>query len=256
MKKINYCFLFVIILSAPVTIFTSTLNIDEVMSRANRYYLENDYTSAISEYEKLISEGYTGVSLFYNLGNAYYRIGKLGYSILYYEKALKLSPNDEDVKHNLAIANLRTKDKIDALPKFFLFEWWETFLSVLSLQSWVIFSIIIYLLLIAAIAFYFFFGNIINQRVSFFSGVIILFILLISVSIVTIKLNRDSKRLEGVIVDNSVVVKLAPNDQGKDGFIIHEGLKILIEDEVDNWNKIRLADGKVGWVNRSQLRII
>lgn len=254
MKKKNAVIVLIVILSGLIC--GKSLSVDEVMSQANQLYIESDYTSAITKYEELVSEGYEGVSLYYNLGNSYYRIGKLGYAILYYEKALKLSPNDEDVKHNLALANLRTADKIETLPKFFLFEWWETFLAIFSLQGWTIVTLVIYVLFLFALTSYFFLNHIIHQRISFFSAGITLIILLISISVVVIKLNRENKRMEGVIVENSVVVKLAPNEKGKDGFIVHEGLKILIEDEIDDWKKIRLADGKVGWIDKNQLRIL
>lgn len=231
-------------------------NIDEIMDNAAQYYRNNDFLSAISEYEKLTTEGYAGVSLFYNLGNAYYRLGKLGYAILYYEKAHKLSPNDEDVKHNLALANLGTIDRIETLPKFFLFEWWESFLALLSTQTWIVISLIIYLLLLVVIAVYFFAANIIHPRISFFSGAVVLLILILTISVAAVKLNRENKRLEAIVVDKSVVVKLSPDEKGKDGFVIHEGLKILLEDEIDNWRKIRLPDGKVGWLLSDTIRQI
>ena len=252
MKPLKY----IIIISFMFIASASALNINEVMTKANEFYRSNDFVSAINEYEKLIGEGYQGTSLFYNLGNAYYRIGKIGYAILYYEKALKLSPSDDDVKHNLALANMGTIDKIETLPKFFLFDWWESFLAFLSLQGWIIFTLIVYFLLLAAIAIYFFAAHIVQQRISFFSGLAILIVLIVSVSVVTIKLNRENKRLEAVLVENTVVVKLSPDEHGKDGFVIHEGLKILLEDEVDSWKKIRLPDGKVGWIPSKYIRQI
>lgn len=252
MRSVSVILLLSFSLISPVL----ALDVDETMNKANQLYRDNDFAAAIDEYEKLISEGYAGSSLYYNLGNAYYRIGKLGYAILYYEKALKLSPNDDDVKHNLALANIRAVDKIDTLPKFFLFEWWESFLAFFSLQVWIVITLLIYLLLSIVIALYFFAGHIIHQRISFFSGAAVLIVLLISVSVVAVKLNRENKRLEAVIIEKSVVVKLSPDDHGKDGFVIHEGLKILLEDEIDNWCKIRLPDGKVGWVDLKTLAII
>lgn len=231
-------------------------NVDDIMNKAAQHYRNNDFASAINHYEKLVREGYSGVSLFYNLGNAYYRIGKLGYAILYYEKALKLSPNDEDVKHNLTLANLSTIDKIDTLPKFFLFEWWESFLSVFTTQTWIILSLVIYLLLLVVISVYFFASTIIHPRISFFTGAAVLVILIFSISLAAIKLNRENKRLEAIVVENSVVVKLSPDERGKDGFVVHAGLKILLEDEIDDWRKIRLPDGKVGWLPSGTIRQI
>lgn len=246
----------ILIISFIITGIASAVDVEEVMNKANKEYREGNFTSAITEYEKLLTDGYKGTSLFYNLGNAHYRIGKLGYAILYYEKALKLSPGDEDVKHNLSLAYSGTIDKIETMPKFFFFEWWEDFLTIFSIDGWIVFALIIYLLLLAVIAAYFFAGQIIHPRISFFSGTVILIILLVSISVTAVKLNRENKRLEAIIVENSVVVKLSPDIQGKDGFVVHEGLKILLEDEIDDWKKIRLPDGKFGWVKDYQIAII
>ena len=89
---------------------------DDLMKQGNQFYQDRQYEKAIDTYQKIITMGYVGTSLYYNLGNSYYRDGKIGYAILYYEKALELSPGDDDVIHNLAIANLKTVDKIDTLP--------------------------------------------------------------------------------------------------------------------------------------------
>ena len=101
---------------------------ENLVKMGNEFYQEKLYNKAIDVYQQVIHLGYEGTSLYYNLGNAYYRSGKLGLSILYYEKALKLSPGDDEVIHNIAIANAKTLDKIDTLPKFFIFQWWEGFL--------------------------------------------------------------------------------------------------------------------------------
>lgn len=233
-----------------------SFDIEQVFSKANELYKNGDYQSSASEYESLISKGYQGSSLYYNLGNTYYRLGKLGYAILYYEKALSINAGDEDVKHNLALANLGIVDKIDRLPEFFLFEWWETFLSLSSVSGWIVFLLIIYFLLLLAIGFYFFSRNSLQQRTSFYSALTLSIVLFVSISAIVINLNRTYNLKEGIVVEPTVVVKISPDEQGKDGFIIHEGLKLFIEDQIDSWIKIKLADGKVGWMPESGLRII
>lgn len=239
-----------------LTLSVLPAEIDQILLQADQYYRDNDFSSAIREYEKLVSAGYEGPSLHYNLGNSYYRIGKLGFAILNYEKALKLSPNDEDIKHNLTLANLQTMDKIETLPKFFLFEWWESFLKFFSVNTSIIIALVVYFLFLLSIALYFFAGNIVHPRISFFSGMAILLLFVFLVTIVAVKINRENKRQEAIIVENSVVVKLSPDQQGKVGFLIHEGLKVLLEDKIDDWRKIRLPDGKVGWVPVQSIRQI
>ena len=140
----------------------------DTMQKGNTYYREGDYNKAIEEYKKLVDEGYVGTSLFFNLGNANYRIGKIGYSILYYEKALKLSPSDEDVKHNLDFARLSTVDRIQPLPRFFLFDWWEALLGLFSDNGWAYVVFVLYLLVISLAGAYSYSKTVKQQKIFFF----------------------------------------------------------------------------------------
>lgn len=229
---------------------------DIFMQQGNRYYQKQQYDKAKEAYSKVLDEGYESAELYYNLGNTYYREGKLGYAILNYEKALKLSPGDEDIQHNLALANSRTIDRLNTLPDFFLFQWWESFLAIFVFTGWVYLSYFFYIILLAVIIFYFFTKRADYQRVAFFSGLGVLFLLLIAVSVSAIKYNREFNIKNGVVVEQSATAKLSPDPDSKDAFVIHEGLKVKLEDKVDNYYKIRLKDGKLGWLPDSDVKMI
>lgn len=226
------------------------------MKQAAEFYKAKKYEQAEKIYLDLVNKGYEGTSLFYNLGNTYFREGKLGYAILYYNKARKLSPGDEDIQHNLNIANARTVDKINTLPKFFLFQWWESILSIFTLTGWTYLTYILFLLLLVSIALYFLIKRQKIQRTSFFTGIIFLFFLILSIVFTSVKLNKELNVRNGIIISKIVTVKLSPDENSNDAFVIHEGLKVQLEDKVDNWVKIRLHDGKVGWITESNVGII
>jgi tetratricopeptide (TPR) repeat protein len=229
---------------------------EDTLQKGNTYYREGAYDKAIEEYQKLVDEGYVGTSLFYNLGNANYRIGKIGYAILYYEKALELSPSDEDVKHNLDFAHLSTVDRIQPLPRFFLFDWWEALLGLFSDNGWAYVAFFLYLLVILLAGAYSYSKTVKQQKIFFFSSIAGVFLLAFSISLLVIKVNREATLKSGVIVEQVVTVKFAPDPQSTDAFVIHEGLKVNLEDQLDKWIKIRLADGKVGWVEQSYVEQI
>ncbi len=231
-------------------------SVEEVMKRANEFYVNGQFEEAIKTYNSLIDQNYEGTSLFYNLGNAYYRIGKIGFAILYYEKALKLSPDDEDVLHNLKIAQMNVKDKIESLPPFFLFRIWESILETFSVNGWTILSYVLFTLFLFALGYYFFAKNIAQQRTAFYSSIFVFIVFLISVSLLIVKLNQESKLKYGVVLNPSLTARSSPDPQGRDAFVIHEGLKVKVEDNVDQWIKIRLEDGKVGWVEKESIGII
>lgn len=250
-----------IIISLILLIFYNPLTINasqmfDTMKKGNTYYREAEYENAIEEYKKLVDEEYLGTSLFYNLGNSYYRVGKIGLAILYYEKALKLSPSDEDIKHNLNFARLSTVDRIQPLPTFFLFEWWESLLGSFTENGWAYIVFIFYLLVIFLAGSYFFARSIKQQKLVLFSGVAALVVLAISISLLVVKINREATVKSGVILEQFVTVKSSPDPKSTDAFVIHEGLKVNLEDYLDDWIKIRLADGKVGWIENNYVEQI
>lgn len=253
MLKIRAKYFSLIFLLVIVTNLSAQGNINETLKKANELYQSKNYEQAEASYLSLVNQGYEGTELFYNLGNTYYRENKLGLAILYYNKALVISPNDEDIQYNLAIANSRMVDKIDTLPEFFLFKWWESTLSFLNLSGWTYLSYTLFLLLLVIVAIYFLVRQSKIQRISFFAGLVIFLFLLISGVFTGVKLNRELTEKNGIILTNVVVVKLAPDEKSNDAFVIHEGLKVKLEDKVDNWIKIRLHDGKVGWITESNV---
>lgn len=231
-------------------------DISSVMTKANGYYQNNQYQQAIDEYYKLIKEGYEGTSLYYNIGNSYYRLGKVGYAILYYEKALKLTPGDEDVLHNLHLARQNLKDKVDTLPPFFIFNLWEGLLAAFSVSGWTIIVYIFFIILLIFVVAYFFSTTVTKQRFTFFSGIVFAGLMIISISLLIIKMNKEFNIKHGIILEPAVTVKSSPDYSSKDEFIIHEGLKVKLEDKVDDWIKIRLEDGKVGWIESKNTGVI
>jgi tetratricopeptide (TPR) repeat protein len=231
-------------------------SIDELMQSAGNYYRNGEFDKAIEIYEQLSQDNYEGTSLYFNLANSYYRIGKLGFAILNYERALKLTPSDEDVKHNLAFANLSTVDRIQPLPTFFLFEWWESILASLTANGWTYVSFFFYVLLMILIVIYFFAKTIFQQKLVLFSGLGVFVIFLIVVSLTIVKINREETVISGVVIEQSTTVKTSPDQKSTDAFVIHEGLKVNLEDQLDEWIKIRLADGKVGWIQKTSVEKI
>lgn len=245
-----------LLLLCVLLITSSKADIDSSMLKGSELYRANKFQSAIEEYNSLVSKGYQGVSLYYNLGNAHYRLGNIGYAILYYEKALKISPDDEDVRHNLTLAKVNLKDKVDTLPPFFIFNIWESLLAAFSVSGWTIVAYVLFLLVLTALVSYFFSRRISQQRFSFFSGITLLVMLIICIAILTVRMNKEFNIKYGIIVKPTVIVKSSPDESSKDEFKIHEGLKVLLEDKVENWVKIRLDDGKLGWIPEKMIGII
>lgn len=231
-------------------------SVEKELARANQLYKSGNYQNTIAVYEDLLHRGYQGTSLYYNLGNAYYRSGKFGFAILYFEKAYQISPDDEDVQHNLAIANSKIVDRVDIVPKFFLFTWWEALQNVFYLREWKVFMFIIYVLLIFTIGLFFTAKNSSLKKYSFFGGISILFIFTLSLVLFITKQHQTENYHYGIVLEQTVNVKSSPDEKSSDAFILHEGIKVKVEDKLEGWNKIRLSDGKIGWLESSAIGII
>lgn len=224
---------------------------DDLMKLANNFYQEQQYDQAVISYNKILSQGFESASLYCNLGNSYFKTGNLGLAILNYEKGLKLSPGDEDLIYNLKIANARTVDKITELPKLFIVQWWELLITSFSLTGWSIITIILFWIFLAGISLFILSRRAKIQRVSLMISSVTLAVLILVVVILISRYNHEAVTDYGILTEEVYSVKVAPDYKSNDLFVIHEGIKFIVDDHVNEWYKIRLADGKVGWIPES-----
>jgi len=118
------------------------------------------------------------------------------------------------------------------------------------MNGWSILVVLTFWVLLASIALYFFSKRSNIQRLSFMSGSISLAVLILVVVIMITRVNRDSTTDYGVLLEQTYSVKVTPDEKSNDAFVIHEGIKFSIEDKVNDWAKIRLSDGKIGWIQK------
>ncbi|MGD8780580.1 MAG: tetratricopeptide repeat protein [Ignavibacteria bacterium] len=253
MRKIIFAALFSLILFPNVN---AQAEAENLLQQGNTYYQSGQFAEAIEVYEKILSMGYESSALHYNLGNAYFRSEQLGLSILNYEKALKLDPDDEDIQYNLSIARTRTIDKIKEVPQLFIVEWWNSLLAVLSINSWAVILLVFYLLLLLCIGLYYISRSVSLQRKAFYFGFVNLILLVIVIILFTAKVNREATSDYAILLEPATTAKQSPSEESSDVFEIHEGVKIKVEEKFNEWSKIRLADGKIGWLPNSSFQEI
>ena len=217
-------------------------------------YKAKNYQQAIDAYQKLISEGYHGADIYYNLGNAYYKTGQISQAILNYERALRITPSDEDIRFNLKLANLKTVDRIIPVPQLSIVTKWQNFVASRCSRTWAILSIVSIWLALVAFTLYLFVDNV--RKVGFYAGGVLLFFALFFSYFSYTQHQSEYGACHAILTSSNAYVKSAPDASGTDLFIIHEGVKLNILDRVGEWSKVRLADGKVGWVEQSAFSII
>lgn len=222
--------------------------VEQLMNEGNEFYKNAEWESAIDSYNKILNQGYESAPLYYNLGNAYFKIGQLGEAILNYERGLKLEPGDEDIQFNLRLANARTVDRIQEVPKLFITEWWDLFISAFNVSGWSLIVIVVFVVFLFFIGFYFLTGSINLQRISIYGGIVSGISLVVLIVVLILAYHREATSNYGIVLADTVNVKVSPTEKSSDSFVIHEGLKFEIQDQLDDWVKIKLADGKVGWL--------
>ncbi|MHC1708013.1 MAG: tetratricopeptide repeat protein [Bacteroidales bacterium] len=231
-------------------------NPQQLFQQASDLYANKKYEAAVKMYEKILQEGFESPSLYFNLGNAYYKQNNIPNSIWYYEKAKKLAPGDEDINFNLRLANTKIVDKIESVPELFIYRWWKNIRGWYAPDGWARISIVLLTIFFLFTAMYLLMKKIIIRKVSFW----IACLLLLSTSLTftfayqTWKYRNNQK--EAIIFSPAVNIKSSPDDNSVDIFVLHEGTKVVITDNLGDWYKILIANGSVGWLKADAMKII
>ncbi len=228
----------------------------QTFEQANQLYLQAKYPEAIAAYEKILQSGYESGELYFNLGNAYYKSGTIQKAILNFERAKQFLPRDEDVLFNLQLANLQVVDKIDAVPRLFAYRWIDTMLTIFSLSTmgWIVYAF--FLLTLAAFAYFLFAPTYGQKRLSMFAGLVFSAALILTMIGFGVQSYKESNTEFAIVMSDASNIKSAPDNKGNDLFVLHKGLKVQVLDAVNHWRKIRLVDGKVGWIPEEECEII
>ena len=230
---------------------------EEIAAQANQHYQEGDYAAAIEGYEAVLAAGFESGDLYYNLGNAYFKSGDLGRSILNWERAARRSPRDADIVANLELAHSLTVDVVEPLPRFWLLSvlsWWvgalprRALIAVVAL-AWLVFTGGGTLRILAR-----------NEwagrlgRWSVVGGGVV--VLVLGANLVVRELGLG-QRERGVILVESVAVRSAPSrDDDLTLFEVHEGTRVRVDQRTGAWAEVVLDDGKVGWVPLDVMGVI
>ena len=226
------------------------------MSEFNKgvdFYTKEEYSKAAVVFDKLIEEGYKTFEVYYNLGNCYYREDKVALAILNYERAKKLEPNNEDVDLNLKLANLKIVDKYDALPKLFIFEWYDAVRNLFNSCLWAKILISFVWILSLLVAGLMLFSNYTFRKYAVLGGIISIIAIVISGFMAYQSNKSENSKEYAIVFSPSVYIKSSPDNNSADLFILHEGTKVRILDELSDWCEIRIDNGNVGWLQKKNI---
>lgn len=234
---------------------------NSIAEQAQFEYQEGNFRKAIeileAEIENQKQKDRVSAQLYYNLGNAYFRVNEFPEAILNYERAQLYDPGDRDTRHNIKYANTKIEDKILTADNFIFQIWFDGVQNLLPSNVWAVASIVFFLLFIGSLVLYFFSPRLQLKKAGFYAGIVLL-VLLVSTNIFAVNQKRKiENRDTAIVMTGSASVVSSPTSSGsKELFILHAGTKVRINKSDGNWYEIEIADGNVGWVQKDMIEII
>lgn len=229
---------------------------EAMFEAANQAFIAGQYPLAVARYEAILDKGVHSDKLYYNLGNAYFQQNQIGKAILNYSRAKNLAPFDDDIQYNLDLAKAKTKDKIEVMPQFFLVRWVGTLSGMLTSNAWAWGALVFFVLTALGTVLWLVSQKMGVRKVGFF---VALFAMILTVSSIAFSVSAsedeyDSK--EAVVINTAAPIKSSPSNGGKDIFILHEGTIVTVEQQLEGYSEISLADGNKGWIQSSAIEFL
>ena len=248
--KASFSFMVLALLSFSVSASAIT------KQNADVEYQKGNYQQAIKDYEELLKTG-ESADVYYNLGNAYYRTDNITKAVLAFERAHLLSPGDEDINFNLQFVRGKTIDKITPVSEMFFVTWYKSLVNFTSVDNWAKAGIVAIILALLLVLVYLFGPYLLMRKIGFFGG-ILLFIAFLFCNLFAYQQKQVLVERSGaVVIAPTVNVKKTPSKTSTDAFVIHEGTRVDITDKtMAGWRYVRLADGREGWLETTQLEEI
>ena len=238
-----------------ILLLSNTQGLDSIFDQSNAFYTDGKYQMAIDGYKDILNSGFESAELYYNLGNAFYKLNNIPESNFFYEKARSISPTDEDILINLSYAQNLRIDKIEKLPITQTQNFKINILNLLSEKGWSVLLIILAWIACVSFVLYLSVNNSGNKRI-FFTQFIIMMIGLIVVFTINYEKKKFNNEKFAIIYDKEIEVWSEPNKISELKFLLHEGTKVKQVDTIQDWVNIQLENGTLGWIQSSSIKIL
>lgn len=250
--RTNYIFIMVCLLMAVQVVGQSEV----LFQKATEAYNEGEYQKAIDFYEDILENGKHSAELYFNLGNCHYKLDEIGPSIYYYEKALLLQPNDREIKNNLSFAQNMRLDAIEEMPKTAMNRLHDSVVLALTPDQWGYLAVAMIVLFVLGFIIYYILYSATYKRIAFIIANAALFISIFSVVMGYLGNRHQNSKNPAIIFEREVVITSEPNERSEKVFALHEGTKVNVLESLENWSKIKIADGQTGWMPSESLKLL
>lgn len=244
----------IILIFSAIADFSSVEQVN--VAKANKAYSAGSFTVAADLYQKVVDAGYASPELFYNMGNAYFKMNDYASAILWYERAKRLDPGSEDINFNLNVANTKISDKIEPLPELFYKRWYNSLVQVFSTDAWASMFVCMFIAGLLCLILYLASRVLILRKIGFWTALVLFFLSFITLVFAWSGYSFTKSTSEGIVFAPTITVKSSPDDKSTDLFVLHEGTKVRLLDNISGWYEIRIANGSVGWLPNNSLEKI
>ena len=230
---------------------------DSLWNAGVQAYTDGNYDQALQDWEDVRATGLMSRELYYNLGNAYFKTGELAPAILWYERALRLDPSDADVRYNLEFARAQTQDKIDEVPEIFFEQWGHALCYLLPSDTWAWLCVLFFAATVGLVLLFLMGRTSGQRRLGFFAAIVTFILAFLGWDFAQWQKTEAERQDMAIVMRPVSSVKSSPSaDSAKDLFILHEGTRVRILDNVSGFSNIELADGRQGWIASGDIEVI
>lgn len=224
-------------------------NPEAAFYKGNTLYEHGDYGAALDEYLSILSMGKESGSLYYNIGNCYFRLGKTGEAILYYERARRLIPRDSDLKANyrFALSQTREPSYSPSMARRIIARSMLLTINEITVMISAMFILILLLIILVRQA--------VGMRRSFWAAIAVTLVIALSLSFILYMRISDIGS-EAVVIAEKADAGFEPIESATVHYTLYEGARVNIIEKKGAWVRIKRADGKTGWIKSSLLKVI
>jgi len=218
-----------------------------LLDTGNQYYTDGVYDKALTAYHASLSQGYVSGELYYNMGNAYYRIDAMGQAIRYYEKARRLIGDHPHLLHNMQIVRSRTQQPFSALPVPFWESNWQKYVARHGTGKIFAAGAFLYVIATLLLAHRLWTrpSNPWHRRALQAAGIGSILLLSAAFGVSA----ENAARHQVVVIEKETVLQAMPNDATGENIIIPEGIVLDVILSDGNWLDVRLPNGVQGKIN-------
>ena len=235
-------------------LFTQIFWAQASFEKANELYRKEKFAEAAAEYESILKTKQHAPELYFNLGNAYYKLNKVGPAVYNFEKALLLNPDDRDVRNNLLFAHKMMIDDVKEIPQAGFNKIISDFTSFFSFNTWAwiaVGSAVFFLMFFSG---FYFSATTLYKRLFFIGMLMIALLMILSILSAVFEKNRYLNERPAIVYSGITAIKGEPRTSAPDASVLHEGTKVYVLETLENWKRVSLPDGSDGWIESKDIR--